>query len=639
MSVEKTLSQEAVRAIFGEFDTDKSGTIDAAEFKIVAYALGEKLTKEEVAAAIAVLDTDKNGTIDFDEFFNWINAPRSSDGSQAGFQAEVRKAKLAARYYRKLAENGVERIKGRLEAKPPAPGDTSINFDVNIGNPNGALSVEFSQKAGDGAGNHGAVFITLKEDAKEADISAVVSILNDALSMAQQLGAMPPFEMIPGYVSHSIEVVDYRGGRALRFKMANAMDPLAMAAHKLVGLNPAHIKTALRVSLGASLNQIVHGEASLKDLLKVRVQTNVVAPNRVKDVARAALLDKISRRPPPSQELVGILSAAAVAFSSKTVNFTMEFEDVFQALGELTPGAGGDEAAAVAWFHKFLSTPLKGLHKILHAYVAMGYNMAPMAMQGAPPPIADLVNRVHREYPAIQSALKGVGGVELNFGENGYELALTGLDVFALLPSAQEIQEARQAPMSPDQLMTQLSGFLDAEVMELLYDDANPTPLRIPRLVVAAPAAPPAAPPAKHDVEMGGAAKHDVEMGGAAKHDVKHIKTSINYGDGDVGYTGFGGDVQKYLKISNGDWRANPMSWVTYAAACTCDPKPPCCACGAAFYVPCELDEFDKWLVAMIQKEGRVSIDASKIISEDLRKRIQTRPFIMLSDLEAVFEE
>ena len=35
--------------------------------------------------------------------------------------------------------------------------------------------------------------------------------------------------------------------------------------------------------------------------------------------------------------------------------------------------------------------------------------------------------------------------------------------------------------MSPDMLMMQLDHFLDAEVMELLYDAANPTPLRIPR--------------------------------------------------------------------------------------------------------------------------------------------------------------
>ena len=55
MSADKGLSQEAVRAIFDEFDTDKSGAIDAAEFKVVAYALGETLTKEEVAAAVAVL--------------------------------------------------------------------------------------------------------------------------------------------------------------------------------------------------------------------------------------------------------------------------------------------------------------------------------------------------------------------------------------------------------------------------------------------------------------------------------------------------------------------------------------------------------------------------------------------------------
>jgi hypothetical protein len=47
--------------------------------------------------------------------------------------------------------------------------------------------------------------------------------------------------------------------------------------------------------LGASRYQIVHGEAALKDLLKMRVQPAIVGPNHAKDVARLgeALLDII----------------------------------------------------------------------------------------------------------------------------------------------------------------------------------------------------------------------------------------------------------------------------------------------------------------------------------------------------------
>jgi hypothetical protein len=58
---------------------------------------------------------------------------------------------------------------------------------------------------------------------------------------------------------------------------------------------PDTSKTAVRVSLGASRYQIVHGEAALKDLLKMRVQPAIVGPNHAKDVARLgeALLDII----------------------------------------------------------------------------------------------------------------------------------------------------------------------------------------------------------------------------------------------------------------------------------------------------------------------------------------------------------
>jgi len=57
--------------VFEKYDTDKSGEIDAGEFRNLCYSLGYGLTSEEVELGVKVLDSDGSGKIEMKEFTTW----------------------------------------------------------------------------------------------------------------------------------------------------------------------------------------------------------------------------------------------------------------------------------------------------------------------------------------------------------------------------------------------------------------------------------------------------------------------------------------------------------------------------------------------------------------------------------------
>ena len=54
------------------FDKDKSGYIDAKEFRTVTTTLGEKLTAKEVEAFMREADLDGDGRLNYNEFVNMM---------------------------------------------------------------------------------------------------------------------------------------------------------------------------------------------------------------------------------------------------------------------------------------------------------------------------------------------------------------------------------------------------------------------------------------------------------------------------------------------------------------------------------------------------------------------------------------
>ena len=59
---------EKVKALFDQFDADRSQGIDSNELQLGMKALGIKLSKEEAAAMLSDADEDNDGFIQLEEF-------------------------------------------------------------------------------------------------------------------------------------------------------------------------------------------------------------------------------------------------------------------------------------------------------------------------------------------------------------------------------------------------------------------------------------------------------------------------------------------------------------------------------------------------------------------------------------------
>lgn len=66
-----------VKEIFGHYDRNGSGTIEAKEFARILEALGMELEEHELKVAILDVDHDGDGKISWEEFSDWWRAMRS----------------------------------------------------------------------------------------------------------------------------------------------------------------------------------------------------------------------------------------------------------------------------------------------------------------------------------------------------------------------------------------------------------------------------------------------------------------------------------------------------------------------------------------------------------------------------------
>ena len=66
------MSDEAtLRSDFEQFDTDKNGSIDRAEFASLLDFLGVEFSSKQIDVAFQAIDDDQSGNIEFEEFSEW----------------------------------------------------------------------------------------------------------------------------------------------------------------------------------------------------------------------------------------------------------------------------------------------------------------------------------------------------------------------------------------------------------------------------------------------------------------------------------------------------------------------------------------------------------------------------------------
>ena len=82
--------RDEIRAIFDEYDTDKSGSLEPQEVSECAAKLGAKMTPEELDAAVKALDANKDGKISFDEFVEWFTSDSKLGGLSGPLLTAVR---------------------------------------------------------------------------------------------------------------------------------------------------------------------------------------------------------------------------------------------------------------------------------------------------------------------------------------------------------------------------------------------------------------------------------------------------------------------------------------------------------------------------------------------------------------------
>jgi Ca2+-binding EF-hand superfamily protein len=84
--------ENQAQLLFKEADTDGSGTVDAAELKVLGDVLGLKWTRKDAVEVCKQINKDGSGNVNFEEFFDWFcSQTGSSTRDKAGaFGSQLR---------------------------------------------------------------------------------------------------------------------------------------------------------------------------------------------------------------------------------------------------------------------------------------------------------------------------------------------------------------------------------------------------------------------------------------------------------------------------------------------------------------------------------------------------------------------
>merc|ERR1719265_1519698 len=76
---EKNLDEDKLKKIFGQFDSDRSGSIDVGELKDAMRMLGVKVSANSAQRILSKIDKDGNGTVEWEEFHEFFSKVRDPE--------------------------------------------------------------------------------------------------------------------------------------------------------------------------------------------------------------------------------------------------------------------------------------------------------------------------------------------------------------------------------------------------------------------------------------------------------------------------------------------------------------------------------------------------------------------------------
>lgn len=436
--------KKKIKKIFDMFDVDGSGDLDAEEFQELAFLLGETLTLDEVKERIKLIDQDDSGTIDFREFYEWWVSPDHSfiKSTRKDEDLRVLKAKLRSkallRTVTRINDERKEQLKtaeGGESAKVVDDGNTRLNINIAVGElqkvaASLALDVVEDEKAAS----------VVRQELNASETSIILSLaftIKDGVSdfeLGEVSGTLKTllgfFKKEFGFSGYKIQLAQEDGVRIFKifivlnkadFPEFEAVDAFFQAVH------PKNFNATVELSqspLNQSPDEVINSRIAVRG--EFQRQSLAMLNDLIYGGSQFGF-----RRKKKSWFWESLSSLSGFEFDLK-----------FDSMQDLWERMVGDHRAELL--------EELGLEKDAKVPVNGWANIKPLLMR----PVTEQVIKIEEgesdmpydaleNYFTIIQLFKGIHSFKLQVGNLALRVSTKNLDLFALLPTKADVDNAR----------------------------------------------------------------------------------------------------------------------------------------------------------------------------------------------------